>query len=91
MTPQLPGGGLVELSRAAYQGTPLAVEWQARLRNQRQHYAHPRTASPSLIPQIGYGLLELLCYFLSGVLAGLLAGYASHLDRINNQNPNPSG
>lgn len=54
-------------------------EWRASLRNRAQHYAYLRTASPSLIPQISYGLLELLCYFLSGVLARLLAGYASHL------------
>lgn len=58
------------------QGLP---EWQESLRNQGQHYGHLRAASTSVVPQIGYGLLELLCYFLSGALAGLLAGYASHL------------
>jgi hypothetical protein len=54
-------------------------EWQASLRNQGLHYAQLRIASPSLLPQIGYGILEFLCYFLSGALARLLAGYASHL------------
>ena len=54
-------------------------EWQKSLRNQGHHYAQLRAASPSLLPQIGYGILEFLCYFLSGALAGLLAGYASHL------------
>lgn len=53
-------------------------EWQQSLRNQGLHYARLRAASPSLLPQIGYGIL-VLCYFLSGALAGLLAGYASHL------------
>jgi hypothetical protein len=54
-------------------------EWQANLRTRGQNYAQLRAASPSLVPQTGYGILELLCYFLSGALAGLLAGYASHL------------
>ena len=54
-------------------------EWQKSLRNQGQHYAQLSAASPSLLPQICYGILEFLCYFLSGALAGLLAGYASHL------------
>ena len=53
-------------------------DWQVR-RNRGQHYAQLRDASPALLPQIGYGILEFLCYLLSGVLAGLLAGYASHL------------
>jgi hypothetical protein len=54
-------------------------EWQAGLRSQGQHYAQLRVASPALLPQVGYGILEFLCYLLSGLLAGLLAGYASHL------------
>ena len=54
-------------------------QWQANLRAEALRYAQLRAASPSLLPQIGYGILEFLCYFLSGALAGLLAGYASHL------------
>jgi hypothetical protein len=54
-------------------------DWQASLRNRGQHYAQLRAASPALLPQIGYSILEFLCYLLSGVFAGLLAGYASHL------------
>ena len=53
--------------------------WQSSLRDRAQHFAQMRTASPDLFPQIGYGLLELLFRFLAGALAGLLAGYASHL------------
>jgi hypothetical protein len=53
--------------------------WQASLRNEAQRYALLREASPSLLPQIGYGALEFILRFLAGVLSGLLAGYASHL------------
>lgn len=53
--------------------------WQAGLRDEAQRYAQLREASPSLLPQIGYGALELIFRFLAGLLAGLLAGYASHL------------
>lgn len=54
-------------------------EWQGNLRDQGHRYAQLRTASPEVLSQIGYGILEFLCYFLSGALAGLLAGYGSHL------------
>jgi LexA-binding, inner membrane-associated putative hydrolase len=53
--------------------------WQASLRNEAQRYAQLREASPSLLPQIGYGALEFIFRFLCGLLAGLLAGYGSHL------------
>lgn len=53
---------------------------QASLRSQTQHYAQLRTTSSDLMPQIGFGLSELLFRFLVGALAGLLAGYASHLE-----------
>lgn len=53
--------------------------WQASLRHEAQRYAQLRAASPSLLPQIGYGALEFIMRFLAGLLAGLLGGYASHL------------
>ncbi len=54
-------------------------QWQANLRAEAQRYAQLRAASTSVLPQIGYSALELIFRFLSGLLAGLLAGYASHL------------
>jgi hypothetical protein len=54
-------------------------QWQANLRAGAQRYAQLRAASTSVLPQIGYSALELIFRFLSGLLAGLLAGYASHL------------
>jgi len=53
--------------------------WQESLRNEAQHYVQLRAASPFVLPQIAYGVLELILRFLAGGLAGLLAGYASHL------------
>lgn len=53
--------------------------WQGALRDNAHRYARLRAASPSLLPQIGYGLLEFFFHFLAGALAGLLAGYVSHL------------
>jgi hypothetical protein len=53
--------------------------WQSGLREEARRYAQLREASPSLLPQIGYGALEFILRFLAGLLAGLLAGYASHL------------
>jgi len=54
-------------------------QWQANLRAEAQRYAQLRAASTWVLPQIGYSALELIFRFLSGLLAGLLAGYASHL------------
>jgi hypothetical protein len=53
--------------------------WQASLRNKAEYCAQMQTASSEFLPQIGYSLLEFLFRCLSGALAGLLAGYASHL------------
>src|SRR5258708_20032429 len=52
-------------------------QWQANLRAEAQRYAQLRAASTSVLPQIGYGALDLIFPFLSGLLAGLLAGSAS--------------
>lgn len=52
--------------------SPMAVESSCR-------GATLRAASTLMLPQVGYGALELIFRFLSGLLAGLLAGYASHL------------
>jgi hypothetical protein len=54
-------------------------QWQANLRAEAQRYAQLRAASTSVLPQIGYSALEFIFRFLSGLLAGLLARYASHL------------
>jgi hypothetical protein len=54
-------------------------DWQASLRANAQHLAGLRAASPAPLPQIGYGLLKLLFLVLSGFLAGVVAGYGSHL------------
>jgi len=54
-------------------------QWQTNLRAEAQRYAQLRGASATVLPQIGYCALELIFRFLSGLLAGLLAGYASHL------------
>jgi hypothetical protein len=53
--------------------------WQDSLRGSAEYYSQARAASPALLSQIGYGVLEFLFRFLAGALAGLLAGYASHL------------
>jgi len=54
-------------------------QWQTNLRAEAQCCAQLRAASTSVFPQIAYTALELIFRFLSGLLAGLLAGYASHL------------
>lgn len=54
-------------------------QWQANFRAEAQRYAQLGATSTSVLPQIGYSALELIFRFLSGLLAGLLAGYASHL------------
>ena len=63
-------------------------DWQVSLRDRGQHCAQLRAASPALLPQIGYGILEFLCYLLSGVFGGLLAGYASRL-ALDSLTPSP--
>jgi hypothetical protein len=53
--------------------------WQKSLRANAQRYGELRVASPDPLPRIGYGILELLFLLLSGFLAGVVGGYASHL------------
>ena len=53
--------------------------FQASLRSQADHYALMQTLSPSPLQQFFLWLVECACRFLAGALAGLLAGYASHL------------
>jgi hypothetical protein len=64
---------------AGYYVSERLSAWQASLRDHAQHFAQMRAASPDLLAQIAYSLLELFFRFLAGALAGLLAGYASHL------------
>lgn len=64
---------------AGYYVSDRLCAWQSSLREHADHFAQMRYASPDPLPQIGYGLLELFFRFLAGALAGLLAGYASHL------------
>jgi hypothetical protein len=54
-------------------------EWQSSLRQKADFYSQKRAASTEFLPQMGYGFLEFLLRFIAGALAGLLAGYASHL------------
>jgi hypothetical protein len=53
--------------------------WQAWLRSQAVHYSAMRAQSPSPVAQFWFWLLEWGCRLLAGALAGLMAGYASHL------------
>jgi hypothetical protein len=52
---------------------------QANLRAETQRYTQLGAASPALLPTIECAVLEFLLRFLSGLLAGLHAGYAWHL------------
>ena len=54
-------------------------DWQASLRRQADRYALMRAQSPSPLQQFFLWLAEWACRFLAGAIAGLLAGYASHL------------
>jgi hypothetical protein len=53
--------------------------WQASLRAQADWYAMMRLRSSSLLEQLFLWVAECACRFLAGAIAGLLAGYASHL------------
>lgn len=53
--------------------------WQNSLRSRAADYQSKREQAEGLVDQIKYGLLEALCYILSGFLAGLGAGHTSHL------------
>jgi len=54
-------------------------EWQTWLRSQADHFATLRAASITGVHQFLYLLAEYFCRFLAGLIAGVLAGYASHL------------
>ena len=53
--------------------------WQASLRAQADYYAVMRAQSASPLQQFFFWLAECACRFLAGAIAGVLAGYASHL------------
>ena len=53
--------------------------WQSALRAQADTFAVMRTQSTSPLHQFFYWLAEYFCRFLAGVIAGVLAGYGSHL------------
>ncbi len=54
-------------------------EWQSALRAQAEQFAMMRAQSESPLLQILFWLAEYFCRFLAGLIAGVLAGYASHL------------
>jgi hypothetical protein len=54
-------------------------EWQSALRAQAEQFAMMRAQSESPLLQILFWLAEYFCRFLTGLIAGVLAGYASHL------------
>jgi len=54
-------------------------EWQSWLRSQADRFATMRARSTSAPHQFFFWLAEYFCRFLAGLIAGLLAGYASHL------------
>jgi membrane-bound metal-dependent hydrolase YbcI (DUF457 family) len=64
---------------AGYLITEQLAAWQEGLRANAQRYGELRVALPDPLPRIGYGILELLFLLLSGFLAGVVGGYASHL------------
>lgn len=53
--------------------------WQAALRTQADRFAVMRTQTTSAPQQLFLWLAEYFCRFLAGLIAGVLAGYASHL------------
>jgi hypothetical protein len=53
--------------------------WQAALRAQADKFAMMRAQSTSPLYQILFWFAEYFCRFLAGVIAGVLADYASHL------------
>lgn len=52
-------------------------EWQSQLRAQADRFAAMKRESA--LHQFFYWLAEYFCRFLAGLIAGVLAGYASHL------------
>jgi LexA-binding, inner membrane-associated putative hydrolase len=55
------------------------TEWQSRLRAQADCFATRRAQSLEPFQQFFLWLAEYFCRFLAGLIAGVLAGYASHL------------
>jgi hypothetical protein len=54
-------------------------DWQVWLRARADEFARMGAASTSGIDQFLFMLGEFFCRFLVGLIAGVLAGYASHL------------
>jgi hypothetical protein len=42
-------------------------------------HAELRRAAVTLLERLWHGIMELLCRLVSGALAGLIAGYGSHV------------
>lgn len=54
-------------------------QWQSALRDQADSFATMRTQADSPLLQVVYWLAEYFCRFFAGLIAGVLAGYGSHL------------
>jgi hypothetical protein len=52
---------------------------QRSLRSQAEQYRLARLSAPPAVSAIWYAACEWACYVLSGIVAGFLAGYCSHL------------
>lgn len=53
--------------------------WQAQLRNRAEEYARLRDTATDPLTWCWYALCWALCHLASGALAGVMAGYASHI------------
>lgn len=68
----LAGGGIVALNAQL-------AQWQSKLREKALEYRGRRAEATEGIERFIFLMGELLCFALAGLIAGILAGYLSHL------------
>jgi membrane-bound metal-dependent hydrolase YbcI (DUF457 family) len=71
--------GLVPVAAAGRAGVMALDRWQACLRADADRRAALRQAAVTPLDRLWHAIVELLCRLGAGALAGLLAGYGSHV------------
>ena len=71
--------GLVPVAVAGRVGAMALDRCQVRLRAEAEHRASLRRAAVTPLQRVWHAIVEVLCRLGAGAMAGLLAGYGSHV------------
>jgi hypothetical protein len=71
--------GFLPVLTIGYLGADWLTQWQKKLRDTAQHYSTLSEQATTEFEKIWFALLAMVLRFFCGVLAGMYAGYGSHI------------